>query len=364
MFSFEPLEEQKMLVDAINRYVENDLRKLAHDADEECGFPETVIGKGWEIGYLQASIPEIYGGFGEHSAVCGVLAAEEMAWGDLAGALNVMTPGLFVLPIFMGGTEAQKEKYLPDILEGDWRPFTSALIEPNYDFDANELSTTAAEGDGVYEITGRKSYVPYADSAESMLVFANFEGQTQGFIVPKGAEGVEIGSRMKLLGINAYPVYEVIFSGMKVPLKNRIGGPEGFEFSTVLDASRVALGAMAVGLSRAAFEYSRDYAKEREVFGVKVAQKQAIAFMLAEMATEIEAIRLLVWEAAWMLDKGLPDASVQAYLALSGAVDMSMMVTDRAVQILGGYGYIREYPVELWMRNGRGIAMLNGLAIV
>ena len=140
--------------------------------------------------------------------------------------------------------------------------------------------------------------------------------------------------------------------------------PEGFEFSIVLDASRVTLGAMAVGLSRAAFEYSRDYAKEREVFGVKVAQKQAIAFMLAEMATEIEAIRLLVWEAAWMLDKGLPDASVQAYLALSGAVDMSMMVTDRAVQILGGYGYIREYPVELWMRNGRGIAMLNGLAIV
>jgi alkylation response protein AidB-like acyl-CoA dehydrogenase len=121
---------------------------------------------------------------------------------------------------------------------------------------------------------------------------------------------------------------------------------------------------MAVGLSRAAFEYSRDYAKEREVFGVKVAQKQAIAFMLAEMAVEIESIRLLTWEAAWMLDEGKPEASKHAYLALIGATDMAMMVTDRAVQILGGHGYIREHPVELWMRNGRGIPMLTGLALV
>lgn len=364
MFSFEPSEEQKMLVDAINRFAENDLRKLAHDADEECGYPEPTIGKGWEIGYLQASIPEMYGGFGDRSALTGVLAAEEMAWGDLAGALNVLTPGLFVLPIFLGGTQAQKEGYLPDVLEADWRPFTSALIEPQFDFYPNELRTTAAESDGVYEISGTKSYVPYADKFEAMLLFANLEDKTQAFILPKGTDGVEIGSRMNLLGINAYPVYEVNFSGVKVPFENRVGGSEGFDFSKVLDASSVALAAMAVGLSRAAFEYSRDYAKEREVFGVKVAQKQAIAFMLAEMATEIEAIRLLVWEAAWMLDKGLPEAGVQAYLALSGAVDMSMMVTDRAVQILGGYGYIREYPVELWMRNGRGMAMLNGLAIV
>jgi acyl-CoA dehydrogenase len=119
-----------------------------------------------------------------------------------------------------------------------------------------------------------------------------------------------------------------------------------------------------VGLSRAALEYSRDYAKDREVFNVKVAQKQAIAFMIAEMATEIEAIRLLNWEAAWMLDTGKPGASQQAYIALNGAIDMAMMVTDRAVQVLGGHGYIREHPVEMWMRNGRGIAMFNGLAIV
>jgi alkylation response protein AidB-like acyl-CoA dehydrogenase len=121
---------------------------------------------------------------------------------------------------------------------------------------------------------------------------------------------------------------------------------------------------MAVGLSRAALEYACDYAKDRDVFGVKVAQKQAIAFMIAEMATEVEATRLLTWEAAWMLDRGMQDAAKHAYLALTGAVDMAMAVTDRAVQILGGHGYIREHPVELWMRNGRGIATLNGLAIV
>jgi alkylation response protein AidB-like acyl-CoA dehydrogenase len=127
---------------------------------------------------------------------------------------------------------------------------------------------------------------------------------------------------------------------------------------------RLALAAMAVGVSKAAFEYSRDYAKEREVFGVKVAQKQAIAFMLAEMATEIEASRILTWEAAWKLDVGKEGAYKDAYLAATSAADMAMMVTDRAVQILGGYGYIREYPVEMWMRNGRGFSTLIGLAIV
>ena len=166
------------------------------------------------------------------------------------------------------------------------------------------------------------------------------------------------------MGVKAFPLFQVNLIDVRVPKTNRLGGLEGHDFAPILAASRLALAAMAVGLSRAALEYSRDYAKERDVFGVKVAQKQAIAFMLAEMATEIEAIRLLVWEAAWMQDSGNPAASTQAYLAWTGATDMTMMVTDRALQILGGHGYIREHPVELWMRNGRGIATLTGLAVV
>ena len=146
--------------------------------------------------------------------------------------------------------------------------------------------------------------------------------------------------------------------------QDRLGGPEGHDFEPILASMRIACSASAVGLAKAALEYSRDYAKEREVFGVKIAQKQAIAFMLAEMATEIEAIRLLTWEAAWKMDNKKDDAFIEAYLASMGAVDMAMMVTDRAVQILGGHGYIREHPVEMWMRNGRGIAMLTGLVMV
>lgn len=364
MYSFEPSEEQQMLIDAVNRYAVNDLRKKAHDAEEEGLLPPDLVEKGWELGFLQASIPEEFGGFGERSAVTGVLAAEEMAYGDLAGALGVMTPALFTMPIALVGSQEQKEQYLPVIVESEWIPYTAAMIESNYDFDPNELQTVAEEDGQDYVITGEKSYVPYAADTEALLVYARLGDATQGFIIPKDAPGLEVGDRQKLMGINALPLYSLKLDHVRVPRSNRLGGPDGHDFAPIIDASRVAMAGLALGLSRAAFEYARDYALDREVFGMKVAQKQSIAFMMAEMATEIEAIRLLTWEAAWMLDNQKEEAGKHAYLALIGATDMAMMVTDRAVQILGGHGYIREHPVELWMRNGRGIAMLNGLAIV
>ncbi|MFH1636319.1 MAG: acyl-CoA dehydrogenase family protein [Chloroflexota bacterium] len=364
MYSFEPSEEQKMLVDAIRRYAMDDLRAAARDADEEGQLPPELIEKGWELGYLQASTPEAYDGFGDRSAVTGVLAAEEMAYGDLSGALAVMTPGLFATPILLAGSEVQKKKFIPPVIEMEWKPYTAALMEPGFDFDPNDLKTIAeADGDD-YVLTGKKSYVPFAPNAEAMIIYAQLDGRTQGFIVPGNAEGLEVGERQKLLGLNALPLSPLVLEGLRVPKENRLGGPEGHEFAPILAASNVALAAMAIGVSKAALDYSMAYAKDRDVFGVKVAQKQAIAFMIAEMGTEIEAIRLLAWEAAWMLDKGMAEASKQAYLALSGAADTCMMVTDRAVQILGGHGYIREHPVEMWMRNGRGFATFSGLAIV
>jgi alkylation response protein AidB-like acyl-CoA dehydrogenase len=313
---------------------------------------------------LQASIPEDYGGFGDHSALTGVLAAEEMAWGDLAGAMAVMTPGLFTLPIYFEGNEEQKKHYLPDILEAGWAPFTSAWMEPRYDFDIQDLGTTARQVDGHYVLDGEKCYVPYAQEAKFILTFARCEDLTQGFIVPGDAEGLVIRERQKLLGLNGLPVYSISLNGVKIPVENHLGGEHAHDLTKIITSSRLALSALAIGLSRAAFEYARDYAKDRDVFGVKVAQKQVIAFMLAEMATEIEAIRLLTWEAAWMFDQQKEEASKAAYLALTGAADMVMMVTDRAVQILGGHGYIREHPVELYMRNGRGFANYIGLAMV
>ena len=364
MYSFDPTEEQQMLIDAIQRYATNDLRAKMRDAEEENQLPEKLIEKGWELGFLQASIPEQYGGFGERSAVTGVLAAEEMAYGDLAGAMAVMTPGLFAMPIAMQGSEEQKKTFLPGIVEGAWAPYTAALIEPSFDFDPNELRTMTVDDGAGYVLNGEKTFVPYGEQAAAMIVYARLGQATQGFIVRKGTAGVEVGKRQLTLGIHALPLYPVTLKNVHVAKTDRLGGAEGHAFEPILASFRLALAAMATGMSRSALDFAIDYAKEREVFGVKVAQKQAIAFMLAEMAIEIEAIRLLAWEAAWMLDTGKPEAYKQAYLASTGATDMAMMVTDRAVQTLGGHGYIREYPVELWMRNGRGIAMLNGLTIV
>jgi acyl-CoA dehydrogenase len=364
MYSFEPTEEQKMLIDTVARFANSNLRPASHDADEENQIPINLIKKGWELGVLQASTPETYGGFGEHSSITGVLAAEEMAFGDLAGALSVMAPGLFAIPLLISGAEEQKNKYLPGIVEGDWAPYTAAIIEPHYDYDPNELKTTATiDGDAVV-ISGEKTYVPFAAEAKLMIVYASLDGKTQGFIVPSSLPGIHIGERQKMLGVNALPVYPVKFDSMCIPLRDRLGGVNGHEFTPILASLWLASAAMALGVSRGALEYAINYAKERDVFGVKVAQKQSIAFMLAEMATEIEAIRVLTWEAAWMLDMNKEEAYREAYLAYTGAADMAMMVTDRAVQILGGHGYIREHPVEKWMREGRSFTILPGLAII
>ena len=365
MYSFEPTEEQHMLVDAVGKYAVNDLRAAARDAEEGGSLPKKLISKGWEIGLLQDSIPESYGGFGERSAVTGVLAVEEMAFGDLAGALAVLTPSLFAMPILLRGSEEQKQTYLPKVIEGQWSLYTAALIEYAFNFDPNALKTTAAFNGEGYILNGEKAFVPFAKDAESILVYAELDGQTQGFVVSKGSAGLTIDDeREKLMSLNALPLYRVKLDAVNVPASNRLGGAAGHDFEPILASMRVATAAAAVGVANAAFEYSMNYAREREAFGVKIAQKQAIAFMLAEMRTEIEASRLLTWEAAWKLDQGKEDAFTESYLAVTGAADMAMMVTDRAVQILGGHGYIREHPVEMWMRNGRGFAMFTGLVIV
>ncbi|MFQ5943487.1 MAG: acyl-CoA dehydrogenase family protein [Anaerolineales bacterium] len=360
MFGFEPTEEQKMLVDAVRRYAENDLRVAAHEADESGELPPALIEKGWELGVLQASVPEQYGGFGERSAVTGALAAEELAWGDLSGALAVMAPGAFALSVLLSGSKDQKSEFIPPVIEAEWRPYITAYTEPDFDFYAAEMRTIATADNGDYLISGRKAQVPFAESALNLLTFASFDGKVEGFAVPAEAEGLQVGEREQLLGIQALPTYTVMYDEVRIPASARM---EGTDPSHLVASFNVAVGALAIGLSRAAYEYALDYAKEREAFGVPIAQKQAIAFMLAEMATEIDGARLMVWEAAWEIDQG-KDASKSAYVALSNASDTAMMATDRAVQILGGHGYIREHPVERWMRNARGLSTFAGMAMV
>jgi alkylation response protein AidB-like acyl-CoA dehydrogenase len=363
MYSFEPSEDQKTLLEAVRRFASRELRPAMRPADESGELPPAVMRSGWELGLLPASLPEEFGGFGERSVLTGVLAAEELAWGDLAGALALMAPNLVALPVLLRGSAEQRKNLLPDFAADSYRPAAAALMEPRYDFDAAALETRAVRRNGAFVLSGTKCNVPWAAESDWMLVYAALDGATQAFLVEKGRPGLVVGDRERNMGLNALPLYAVELRDCAVPARQRLGGEEGAELRAVLDASRVAWAALAVGVGRAAYEYALDYARKRQAFGEAIAQRQSIAFMLAEMATELEAARLLVWEAAWLLDQGR-DASREAYLARTLADDMALMVADRALQVLGGHGYIREFPVELWLRNARAFAVLEGLAIV
>lgn len=365
MVSFTPTEDQQLLIDTIRRYAHDNMRPAAHEHDEASQPALDVVKTGWQMGIVPSGIPEELGGFGEMSAVTGAMAAEELAFGELATAMHVLAPSLFAYPVVLFGTADQREELLPMFLEEDLAPATSALLEPGIQFDPHNLQTTAsAEGDRI-TLNGVKAAVPLADTATHLLVYArNSEsGVTEGYIVAKDADGVSIQQREMLMGIRALPTFRVNFSDVTVDASARLGGAVGMNMQTILDRMNVALAAMAVGVGRAAFEYARDYAKQREQFGRAIAQNQSIAFMLAEMAVEIDAARLMAWEAAWKLDRG-EDATREAYLARQFANKAVLQATDGGVQTLGGYGFIREYPAERWLRNGRGFPTFDGLAIV
>jgi alkylation response protein AidB-like acyl-CoA dehydrogenase len=325
-----------------------------------------VVNKGWELGILPGLIPEAYGGYGgEQSVMTGVLALEEMSWGDLAIALKVWMPSLFALPVLISGTEEQKKQYLPAFCEADRPVSTAALMEPSVKFDPWRPETTATRKNGKVTLDGEKTYVPMAPDAAHTIVYARDSetGRVDGYIVEKGAPGMEVCERNQLMGLRALPTYRIKLSGVSVDAANRVGGEEGTNYAAILNRSRIALGAMAVGVARASFEYARDYAKERVQFGVPIASKQAIAFKLADMAIEVDAARLLVWEAAWQADQGADLTAAAAQVRLYNS-RMALFVTDNGVQVLGGHGYIREHPVERWLRNARGFATFDGLAMV
>lgn len=363
MISFDLTEEQRMLTETVQRFATRNMRAVYREAEDTGTLPEEVVEKGWDLGLVPSSIPDQYGGFGAPSAVTGALYAEELGWGDLAISLHLLAPALVAIPILHCGTDEQKETYLPQFCDASYYPATAALIEPVFQFDPNRLVTTAVRDGHVYVLNGEKAFVPLAAGAELMLVYANEDGKTQAFLVNGHSEGLHVAEREKTMGFNALATYRVTLAGVRVPAAQRLGGAHGCSFDKLLDHSHVAMAALAVGVARAAFEYARDYAKQRVAFGEPIAARQAIAFMLANMATDIDAVRLMTWEAAWRLDQG-EDATKEAYLARLEANQMVLKVTDSAVQVLGGHGYIREYPVELWLRNGRGFANLDGLAIV
>lgn len=363
MIAFDVTEEQKMIVEAVSKFAIEEMRQAARECDEAGHIPQELVDTGWEFELIASHVSEACGGFGEHSALTGVLVAEALAYGDLSIAMHVLTPGLVAFPVVEGGTEEQKAAYLPLFCGEAFKPATAALIEPRYDFDPNGLATTATLDGDEYVLNGQKCYVPLAADADLLLVWAAEGGATQGFIVPQGAPGLEIGEREKNMGLKALATYELALNGCRTPQANKLGGEAGCDFNHIFNYSRVALAALAVGVARAAYEYAREYAKERVAFGEPIASRQAIAFMLAEMAIEVDAARLMAWEAAWKLDRR-QDATPACYLAKTYADNMVLTVTDRAVQVLGGHGYIRDHPVEMWLRNGRGFATFDGMATV
>jgi len=363
MYSFEPSEEQKIIVDAARKLAIKEFRSRMRDADESGTPAPEWMQSGWELGLLPASISEEYGGYGEHSALTSVLATEELAWGDLSATLTLTAPNLVAIPILLCGTEQQKKEMLPHFCAETFVPGSAALMEPRIDFDPNSPKTSATKKNGKYTLSGIKCNVPFAAESEWVLAYASCEGKCEGFLIPKGTPGLIVKEREQNMGMNAFPLYSVELQNCEVLAAQRLGGEAGCDFQLILASSRAALASMAVGVARAAYEFAVDYAKNRKAFGEMIAQRQSIAFTLADLITDIEAARLLVWEVAWLLDQK-KDASREAYAAMNFAGDVSLMVTDRAVQILGGYGFIRDYPVELYLRNARGFGVMEGIAIV
>lgn len=359
MFSLEPSEDQQIIRDTVASFARDQIRPAAREADETGHVPEALVQQTWEIGLVQSAIPEAFGGAGDtRSAVTSALVLEELGWADLSIALHVLAPRLVTYPVIELGSEEQQRQVLPAYVGDAFTAGTAALMEPSFQFDVNALATTATRQNGDFILNGAKCYVPLGAEAQHLLVYARGEDAPTAFIVPRGAAGLSVVEREKNMGLKALATHEITLADCRVPASAQLCG----DLKPLLNRSRVALAALAVGVARAAFEYALNYAKERRAFGVFIAQKQAIAFMLAEMAIEIDATRLLAWEAAWKIDRG-EDATREACLAKNYAASMVLKVTDNALQVLGGHGYIRDHLVELFLRNGRGFATFEGLAM-
>lgn len=359
MVSFEPSEEQQLIRDTVRAFAAEQIRPAARETDESGTVPEALAQQAWELGLIQNTIPEAYGGHGgEHSAVTSALLCEELAWADLSIATHILAPRLITEPVLELGSEAQKQAVLPAFTGARYTPGAAAFMEPAFNFDLHAMATTVTRRGGDVVISGAKCAVPLAAESDRLLVYGRGEQGISAVLVPRETPGVTIGEREQNMGLKGLATYEVQFAGCTVPAANLLAG----DVTPLLNRARVASAAMAVGVARAAFEYARDYAKERKAFGVFIAQKQAIAFMLAEMAIEIDAARLLTWEAAWKIDRDEP-ATREACLAKRYAANVALKVSDNAVQVLGGHGYIRDHLVELFLRNGRGFGVLDGLAM-
>jgi len=372
MIGFDLTEEQKQMKEMAHEFAEKEMRPVAHEYDEKEEFPWPVLKKAFDLNLLTYSIPEEYGGAGVTSHVTDCIVQEELFWGCAGIATSMGGIMLGALPILIAGNEAQKKKYLTLLTQpkadGMPRLGAFALTEPEAGSDAASIKTSAKKVEGGYVLNGTKHFITNGGIADVYTVFATRDPSLgadgiDGFIVEGSWKGVIPGKKEKKMGIRASHTAQVHFEDCFVPAENRLG-EEGDGFGIVLqtlDHSRPIVAAGAVGVARAAFEFALQYSQERKQFGRPIAKQQAIQFMLADMATEIDAARLLCWRAAYLLDQEEPN-SVAASMAKVFAGDVAMKVTTDALQIVGGLGYMRDYPMEKFMRDAKIMQIYEGTA--
>jgi alkylation response protein AidB-like acyl-CoA dehydrogenase len=357
-------EEQEVIRDAMREFAEQEMRPLAREADEESSIPEAFLDAVWELGLSSTQVPEAHGGGGEErSPVTNAIILEELAHGDATLALAAVAPSLFVNAVVDQGSEEQKQQYLPAFCGEKYATGSLAVIEPGPLFDPTNLRTKAESKDQGFVLSGVKSFVPMADRASHFMVLARTNGELDAFVIPRDAAGLSISEKEKNLGLRALHTATLELERVEVPASARLGGEAGCDVRRILDNSRTALAAVMTGLSRAVIEHCVPYAKEREAFDEPIAKKQAIAFMLADMHVGVESTRWLVWKAASQLERGL-DATRAAHFAREYAAERCMWIADEGVQVLGGHGYIRDNPVEMWFRNARTLGVLEGTVAV
>jgi len=364
--SFALTEEQKELRRLARTFAEREIRPNEAEHDVEQRHPAELVAQAHSLGLMNLHVPEEYGGPGL-GAFDGLLVSEELYRGCSGIGTSITANGLGAGPVLLYGSSEQKARWLPPLIE---QPIlcSFALSEPGAGSDVAALRSTAVrDGDG-YVLNGSKTFITNAGHAEWAVVFAKTDPAAgrrgmSAFVVEMSSPGVVIEKHLEKMGQRATDTSAFALHDVRVPVENRLGEEgDGFKIAmATLDFTRPGTAIGAVGVAQAAYEHALEYAKERVTFDLPIAMHQAVGFMVADMATEIQAARLLCWQAAWMLDQGLGrEATLYSSFAKRFAADTAMKVTTDAVQVLGGYGYMKEYPVEKLMRDAKLFQIYEG----
>jgi butyryl-CoA dehydrogenase len=358
-------EEQRLLQRSVREFAEEEVKPLAKELDETGRFPRDTFKKAGELGLTGVAMPEEQGGAGmDH--ICYEIVIEEVSRVCAStGVILSVQNSLYCDPLHRFGTEEQKKKFLAPFACGE-KIGCYALTEPQAGSNAAALATRAVRRGDRYVVNGTKAWITNGGAADAAIVYVNTQPEKgekgiTALVVEKGTPGFAVGKEEKKLGINATACTELSFTDCEVPVENRIG-PEGQGYKvalSTLDGGRIGIAAQATGIAQGAFEAALSYAQQRQAFGHPIADFQAIQFMLADMATEIDAARLLARRAAWKQDSGAR-FTMEASVAKLFASEMATRVAHKAIQIHGGYGYSREYPVERAYRDARITEIYEG----